>query len=269
MAAPVSGAKSSTDSARQDRPSPGPSRSRPPAHRLAIAGASRPSEPEPRSRLGIRLGILRPHFRLGLRVTVRAGSAARKPPPRKRFRVRRAAAAAAVGLQRCLGAAPARAGESCGSGGQTTRAGACRPGEPHPRELLRRCRAWRPGREWPSAWSAEATRRRRVGTRFLGFGTNLRSVRFPDSAPCGARNGRCGLPTWVWLPLGADRLGAAWGWEVGHDGGAGPAQIRLRWVWTAPAASARPRTTGGGESGRYAPGRQCLFKPAHPSVRER
>lgn len=50
----------------------------------------RAPSPEPRARLGIRLGILRPHFRLGLRVTVRAGSAARKPPPRKRFRVHKA-----------------------------------------------------------------------------------------------------------------------------------------------------------------------------------
>lgn len=48
------------------------------------------------------------------------------------------------------------------------------------------------------------------------------------------------MPTWVWLPLGAGRLGVAWGWEVGHDGGAGPDQIRLCWIWTVPAASTSP-----------------------------
>lgn len=67
-----------------------------------------PASPEPRARLGIRLGILRPHFRLGLRVTVRAGSAARKPPPRKRFRVQRPAAAAAPGLHGSLGVFPGK-----------------------------------------------------------------------------------------------------------------------------------------------------------------
>lgn len=46
--------------------------SRPPSH---PAARSPEPEPEPYSRLGIRLGNLRPHFRLGLHVICRAGSA--------------------------------------------------------------------------------------------------------------------------------------------------------------------------------------------------
>lgn len=72
MAASDSCASSSTESARHDRLSKEPSRRRPP-HRVAIAGG--PAVPQPgapatgsrlglRHRLGTRLGILRPHFRL-------------------------------------------------------------------------------------------------------------------------------------------------------------------------------------------------------------
>lgn len=76
LAASDSCASSSTDSARHDRLSKEPSRRRPP-HRVAIAGG--PAVPQPgapatgsrfglglrlRLRLGTRLGILRPHFRL-------------------------------------------------------------------------------------------------------------------------------------------------------------------------------------------------------------
>lgn len=155
MAAPVRGASSSTDSARQDMLSPEPSRSRLPHHRLAIGEPAAPASPEPRARLGIRLGIIRPHFRLGLRVTVRAGSAARKPPPRKRFRVHRPAAR---GYAEVWGSSPVRAGESCTPREQALRAQSGRPGEPHPRELRRPrgCYSWRPGRERPSVRSWEA-----------------------------------------------------------------------------------------------------------------
>lgn len=80
LAASDSCTSSSTDSARQDRLSEEPRRRRPP-HAVAIAARpSSPRSPEPRetsSRLGLRLGLLRQHFRLGLRVTGRAGSTAK------------------------------------------------------------------------------------------------------------------------------------------------------------------------------------------------
>lgn len=81
---------SSTDSARQDRLSKEPRRRRPP-HRVAIA--ARPSGAHSRSpRDLLRLGLLRPHFRLGPRHRPRRVSL-EKHPPRKLFPVRRAEAA--------------------------------------------------------------------------------------------------------------------------------------------------------------------------------
>lgn len=85
LAASDSCTSSSTESARQDRLSM-EARRRRPAHRVAIA--ARPSSRHSRSPrdqlpVGLRLGLglLRPHFRLGPRVTGRAGSAAKSIRP--------------------------------------------------------------------------------------------------------------------------------------------------------------------------------------------
>lgn len=83
LAASDSCTSSSTESARQDRLSM-EARRRRPAHRVAIA--ARPSSRHSRSprdqlRAGLRLGLLRPHFRLGPCVTGRAGSATKSIRP--------------------------------------------------------------------------------------------------------------------------------------------------------------------------------------------
>lgn len=204
-----------------------------------------PASPEPRARLGIRLGILRPHFRLGLRVTVRAGSAARKPPPRKRFRVHKARRGRGPRTARKSGGLP---GQELASpappGSRPCRSSPAGRGSPIPRncggregavrgDLARRDRVRR----------SEAHPRWRFEARPLGFGTTLRSVRLQDSAPWLAPKSSCELSPRVWLPLGADSLGTVQGWEVGHGGGP-------------PLEHPPPMTPGGGESRRQAPVRQ-------------
>lgn len=159
MAAPVRGASSSTDSARQDMLSPEPSRSKLRHQRLAIAGASRPSEP---------------------RAPRPARDPARDPPPAlppgparhrpRRVSCEKASAPETVpgaqgpppprppGCAEVWGSSPAGAGESCTFREQALRAYSGRPGEPHPRELRRPkgCYSWRPGRERPSVRRLEA-----------------------------------------------------------------------------------------------------------------
>lgn len=116
LAASDSCTSSSTDSARQDRLSKEPRRRRPP-HWVAIAARpSSPHSPEPPetcSRLGLRLGLLRQHFRLGLRVTGRAGSTAKSIRPGNGSRCEGSEAA------RCwrrpgLGSGPGAEGGLCG-----------------------------------------------------------------------------------------------------------------------------------------------------------
>lgn len=213
-----------------------------------------PASPEPRARLGIqlgiRLGILRPHFRLGLRVTVRAGSAARKPPPRKRFRVHKAHRGRGPRTARKSGgwgdlpgqelANPAPPGSKpCGP--SPAGRGSPIPGNCGGRECaVGRPGQERPSQERPSVRRSEAHRRWRLEARPLSFRTNLRSVRLQDSAPCLAPKSSCELSTRVWLPLGADSLGTVQGWEVGHGRrtalGASPAHDSWRWGIQAPSS---------------------------------
>lgn len=200
LAAPVSCASSNTDSARQDTLSPEPSRSRFPHHRLAIAGASRSSEPRaPRpARDPVRdpppalpPGPARHRPR---RVSCEKASAPEtvpgaQGPPQPRPR----------GCTEGCGSSPARAGESCTpkeQAMQTDLAGRVSPipGNCGGREgavrgeLARRARA---------SGDRKPTRRWRLEAPHPGFGTTLRSVRLQDSDSCRAPNSSCELSTRV------------------------------------------------------------------------
>lgn len=184
LAAPVSCGSSSTDSARQDMLSPEPSRSRFPHHRLAIAGASRSSEP---------------------RAPRPARNPVRDPPPAlppgpARHRPRRVSCEKASAPETVPGAQgpPRPRPRGCTEGWGLSRPELTNPAPPRSRpcgpcpagrvspipgncggregavrgELARRARAF---------GDRKPTRRWRLEAPHRGFGTNLRSVRLQDS----------------------------------------------------------------------------------------
>lgn len=193
--------------------SPEPSRSRLPHHRLAIAGASRPSEPraqrpardpardptrDPPPALPPGPARHRPR-----RVSCEKASAPETVPgalgpPRPRS----PAALKSGGLPRRELANPASPGSRpCGpsaAGRMSLIPGNCgsQEGATHG-DLARRDRA---------SVDRKPTGRWRLEARLLCFGTNLRCVRLQDSVPCPDPNSSCELSTRVWL-LGADSLG--------------------------------------------------------------